>query len=90
MNVTIEKNSAVYGIINVNVVEADYADKVKKELRTIGAKRVIPGFRQGHAPMPTLVRMKCSMMWYMMLSSPISATTSCTCSVSPCLWKRKK
>jgi trigger factor len=57
MNVTIEKNSAVYGIINVNVVEADYADKVKKELRTIGAKRVIPGFRQGHAPMPTLVRM---------------------------------
>ena len=41
MNVTIEKNSAVYGIINVNVVEADYADKVKKELRTIGAKRVI-------------------------------------------------
>ena len=57
MNVTIEKTSAVYGIINVNVVEADYADKVKKELRTIGAKRVIPGFRQGHAPLPTLTRM---------------------------------
>ncbi len=57
MNVTIEKTSAVYGIINVNVVEADYADKVKKELRTIGTKRVIPGFRQGHAPLPTLTRM---------------------------------
>lgn len=57
MNVTIEKTSAVYGIINVNVVEADYADKVKKELRTIGNKRVIPGFRQGHAPLPTLTRM---------------------------------
>ncbi len=57
MNVTIEKKSAVYGIINVNVVEADYADKVKKELRTIGTKRVIPGFRQGHAPLPTLTRM---------------------------------
>ncbi len=57
MNVTIEKNSAVYGIINVNVVEADYADKVKKELRNIGAKRVIPGFRQGHAPLTTLNRM---------------------------------
>lgn len=57
MNVTIEKPSAVYGIINVNVVEADYADKVKKELRTIGTKRVIPGFRQGHAPLPTLTRM---------------------------------
>lgn len=57
MNVTIEKTSAVYGIINVNVVEADYADKVNKELRTIGAKRVIPGFRQGHTPLPTLARM---------------------------------
>ncbi len=57
MNVTIEKTSAVYGIINVEVVEADYADKVKKELKNVGAKRAIPGFRPGHVPMPALIKM---------------------------------
>ena len=54
MNVTVEKTSNVEGKIIVNVVEADYADKVKKELRNIGQKHPLPGFRAGHVPMDQL------------------------------------
>lgn len=50
MQVTLEKTSDLEGLIKVSVVEADYADKVKKELREIGAKRQMPGFRPGHVP----------------------------------------
>lgn len=57
MNVTVEKSSAVYGIIKVDVVEADYSDKVNKELKEVGKKRAIPGFRAGHVPMSVLVKM---------------------------------
>lgn len=54
MNVTVEKTNSVEGKIIVNVVEADYADKVKKELRNIGEKHPLPGFRAGHVPMEQL------------------------------------
>lgn len=48
MNVTLEKNGELTGIITVKVEEADYAEKVKKELKKIGATHTIPGFRKGH------------------------------------------
>lgn len=57
MNVNFEKTSDVAGLITVNVVEADYAEKVKKELKEISKKRTVPGFRQGHVPMGQLQRM---------------------------------
>ncbi|MDE6611710.1 MAG: trigger factor family protein, partial [Muribaculaceae bacterium] len=54
MDVTLEKTSELEGFIVVKVAEADYADRVKKELKTIGATRQIPGFRKGHIDMNQL------------------------------------
>lgn len=54
MNVNLEKNGNVEGKIIVNVTPADYADKVKKELKKFSETHVIPGFRKGHVPMPQL------------------------------------
>lgn len=50
MNVTLDKTSDVDGKFIVNVEEADYAQKVKDELKKIGREAHIPGFRQGHVP----------------------------------------
>lgn len=56
MNVSLEKNGNVDGIITVQVEKADYADKVKKELKKIAETHVVPGFRKGHVPMDHLRR----------------------------------
>ncbi|MCC8114565.1 MAG: trigger factor [Bacteroidales bacterium] len=56
MNVSLEKKGNVDGIITVTVDAADYADKVKKELKRISDTHVIPGFRKGHVPMDQLRR----------------------------------
>ncbi|MCH5222334.1 MAG: hypothetical protein J1F05_08460 [Muribaculaceae bacterium] len=48
MDVTLEKTKDLEGYIVVKIEEADYADRVKKELKEIGQKRQIPGFRKGH------------------------------------------
>lgn len=57
MNVTMEKTGNVSGIITVSIEENDYLDKVKKDLKTIGQKRQIPGFRQGKVPEGILRKM---------------------------------
>ncbi len=54
MEVTLEKTGELEGRIVVKIQEADYADRVKKELKEIGAKRQIPGFRKGHIDMAQL------------------------------------
>lgn len=54
MDVTLEKTNDLEGYIVVKVAEADYADRVKKELKEIGATRQIPGFRKGHVDMAQL------------------------------------
>lgn len=54
MEVTLEKTSALEGDIVVKIQEADYADRVKKELKNIGNTRQIPGFRKGHVDMAQL------------------------------------
>ncbi|MBR5436136.1 MAG: trigger factor [Muribaculaceae bacterium] len=56
MNVTLEKSSEVEGRLTVNVVPADYEEKVKKELKEIGRTRVFPGFRKGHVPFGMIKR----------------------------------
>ncbi len=56
MNVSLDKTGAAEGIIKVAVEPADYADKVKKELKRISETHVIPGFRKGKAPMDMLRR----------------------------------
>lgn len=54
MEVTFEKIGENEGKLVVNVVEADYADKVKAQLKEIGQKKEIPGFRKGHIDMAQL------------------------------------
>ncbi len=56
MNVTFEKNGNVSGVLTVAVAENDYKDKVAKELKEIGKKHAIPGFRPGHVPAGELKR----------------------------------
>ena len=56
MEVTLTKQNDVMGRISVNVVEADYADKVKKELKEIGKTHTMPGFRAGKMPFAQLER----------------------------------
>lgn len=56
MNVTLEKTSEVGAKLNVSIEENDYKDKVVKELKEIGKKHAIPGFRQGHVPFGELNR----------------------------------
>lgn len=48
MEVTLEKKGELEGELIVKLVEADYTDRVTKELKEIGKKRQIPGFRKGH------------------------------------------
>lgn len=57
MNVTMEKTGNVSGTIIVSIEENDYLDKVKKDLKTIGQKRQIAGFRQGKVPEGILRKM---------------------------------
>lgn len=57
MQVTLEKNNDLDAIIKVEVVEADYAEKVDKDLRELGRTRQIPGFRKGHVSIEHLRRL---------------------------------
>lgn len=54
MDVQLEKTGDLEGRIVVKIEEADYADRVKKELKDIGTNRQIPGFRKGHIDMAQL------------------------------------
>lgn len=54
MNVTLEKNGELEAKLNVSIEEADYAEKVKAQLKEIGKKKEIPGFRKGHIDMAQL------------------------------------
>ena len=50
MNVTLDRIDNVNGLITLSIEEKDYQDKVKKELKQIGIKHPLPGFRPGHVP----------------------------------------
>lgn len=50
MDVKFERLSEVNGLITVSLAEADYADKVKKQLKDIAKNHVEKGFRPGAAP----------------------------------------
>lgn len=56
MNVTLNKTSDVSAIIKVEVVEADYADKVQQELKKIQKNANVPGFRKGAVPIGQIKR----------------------------------
>lgn len=50
MEVKFDRLNDVNGRISVAIVEADYADKVKKQLKDIAKNHTEPGFRPGHTP----------------------------------------
>lgn len=54
MNVTFDKQGDNKALLKVDIVESDYADKVKKQLKQLGATHQIPGFRKGHVPFGVL------------------------------------
>lgn len=56
MNVTMEKIDNVSARLTVSIEEKDYQEKVAKELKEIGRRHTIPGFRKGHVPAGELNR----------------------------------
>ena len=58
MNITLEKNEgAVSGKLIVNIVKADYADKLANSLKKLKQKAQMPGFRKGMVPMSLIQKM---------------------------------
>ena len=57
MNVLQENTSKVSALIKIDIVKADYEEKVEKALRTYRQKANIPGFRKGMAPMGMIKKM---------------------------------
>lgn len=56
MDVKFQKNDDVKARLTVSITEADYNDKVTKELKKIGQTHTLPGFRKGHVPFGELKR----------------------------------
>ena len=50
MNVTLDKNGNVSGVLTISLIEEDYQAEVKKQLAELGRRRPIKGFRPGHVP----------------------------------------
>ena len=50
MNLTFDKQDNNKALLTIDVVESDYADKVKKQLKRLGTTHSLPGFRKGHVP----------------------------------------
>ena len=50
MNIKFEKNTNVSGVLTIETQKADYEESVKQELKKIGKKAQMPGFRPGMVP----------------------------------------
>ncbi|MBR2147792.1 MAG: trigger factor [Muribaculaceae bacterium] len=50
MNVTLDKNGNVSGVLTISLIEEDYQAEVKKQLSLLGRRRPIKDFRPGHVP----------------------------------------
>lgn len=57
MNVSHNSIDKLNAVISIEIEKADYAERVKKSLRTYGERANIPGFRRGHVPYGMLVKM---------------------------------
>ena len=57
MNVSHSNIDKLNAVVTIEIEKADYADRVKKSLRTYGERANIPGFRRGHVPFGMLVKM---------------------------------
>ena len=58
MNITLEKNEgAVAGKLIVNIVKADYEEKLAASLKKMKQRAQMPGFRKGMVPMSLIQKM---------------------------------
>lgn len=57
MNVSLKNIDATKGIVKLEIVPADYAEKVEKSLRSFRQKANVPGFRKGMVPMGMVKKM---------------------------------
>lgn len=57
MNVSLKNIDAVSGIVKLEIVKADYAEQVEKNLRNFRQKANVPGFRKGMVPMGMVKKM---------------------------------
>lgn len=57
MNVSHNNIDKLNAVVTIEIEKADYADRVKKTLRTYGDRANIPGFRRGHVPFGMLVKL---------------------------------
>lgn len=57
MNITRENLSELDLLIKVEIVEEDYAERVKKQLKKYQKQATIPGFRKGMAPMAMIEKL---------------------------------
>jgi len=57
MNITLHKEDSVNAVITVDIVKADYKEKVEKSLKDLRRSAIIPGFRKGMVP-PEYIRQK--------------------------------
>ena len=57
MNVSHSNIDQMNAVISIEIEKADYAERVKKSLRSYGERANIPGFRRGHVPYGVLVKM---------------------------------
>lgn len=54
MELKFDKQSDSKALLTVDIVESDYADKVRKQIKNLGVTHQIPGFRKGHVPFGVL------------------------------------
>ncbi|MDL2265483.1 trigger factor [Parabacteroides sp. OttesenSCG-928-G07] len=57
MNVSLTNPDAAHGIMKIEILKADYADAVEKNLRSVRQKANMPGFRKGMVPMGMVKKM---------------------------------
>ena len=78
MNVSLKNIDATKGIVKLEIVKADYADKVEKSLRSFRQKAEMPGFRKGMVPMgmASMCWSKKSTNWFLKTCTTISVKTN--------------
>ncbi len=57
MNVSLKNIDATKGIVKIEIVKEDYAEKVDKSLKNFRQKANVPGFRKGMVPMGMVKKM---------------------------------
>lgn len=57
MNVSLQKNDNVSAVLTINMVKADYAEAVEKQLKKVRKDAQMPGFRKGMVPMSLIKKM---------------------------------